>query len=651
MSRFLPRSASVSVDFGTSHTVATLRRPDGRVHQQLFDGSPQLPSAVCVDDKGGPLTGADAVHHGRRRPDLLEPNPKRRIDDGVVLLGDRELSVTSLIAAVLARVAVECRRTVGGFGSVTVTVPAAWGPTRRHVIADAAVAAGLGAVAIVPEPVAAASYFAESLGAEIAVGSGVVVYDLGGGTFDATVLRRTASGFDVLAVDGADDLGGLDFDQALFDRLAATVSPDDPLWTRLSAPETPADRRSRAALLEEVRLAKERLSRVTATDLTLPLLEQDVHLTRDELERVAEPLLRRTVRITQGVIRESGLAPDQVTGLFLVGAASRTPLAATMLHRELGIAPSAIEQPELAVSEGGLLTQDQLSSPPAVPSPGLPPQTAPPVSSAPPTASAPTVPVPVPPPPPVRGTRAATAGVIAATVLLAAAMTAVGFGPELGLGGAETGDFSAAPDPSASATEAEAGTGTAPVDGEYTKNFVAVGDCMYEDMDLDADQWTVDCDEPEAFWSVVKVDLNPMAVEDGELADYADAEAVCGNLVRYYIPGEIWADYNFVYNTDTTTTKQFFCLQAVNKADEDGRYPKVPDVGDCIDDDPDPTSVPCDAAGALYQVTHAETIGPPLELTLDEVRARLDGCPDSDYYPWGFDWDGRYSGVVCYEAL
>jgi molecular chaperone DnaK (HSP70) len=77
-----PRPASISIDFGTSHTVATIRRADGRVHQQLFDGSPQLPSAVFMDDEEGPVVGADAIHSGRRKPERFEPNPKRVFDPG-----------------------------------------------------------------------------------------------------------------------------------------------------------------------------------------------------------------------------------------------------------------------------------------------------------------------------------------------------------------------------------------------------------------------------------------------------------------------------------------------------------------------------------------------------------------------------------------
>ena len=657
MPRFNPRSASISVDFGTSHTVASIRRADGRVHQQLFDGSPQLPSAVFLGAEGGPVTGADALHHGRRTPERFEPNPKRRIDDGTILLGDRELAVTSVIAAVLTRVAAECRRTVGGLGAVTVTVPAAWGPTRRHVIADAALAAGLGAVDLVPEPVAAAAYFAEALGGEVPVGSGVVVYDLGGGTFDATVLRRTPAGFDVLAVDGADDLGGLDFDQALLEHLAATVQPEDERWRRLTAPESPADRRHRAALLEEVRLAKERLSRVTATDLTVPLLDFDVHLTRDELEGVAAPLLRRTVRITQGVIRESGLDAARVAGLFLVGAASRMPLVATLLHRELGIVPSAIEQPELAVSEGGLIAPALAFSPPSPqPSPTAALPTTPYFAGPQPTGSLPTTPYPLSPPPPdSRPGHGRALIVTAATLsllLVGGAVAAVGLGPDFF--GAEEGTLStldATPEEAPSTPAANAGTATSEAETGTPENWVAVGDCMYEETDLDG-KWKVDCADPAAFWSVVAVDAeDPVTIADAKVADYAQAEAICGDMIRFSVPGEIWTSYNYIYDTETGLTDQFFCLQAINVPDAEGRYPKTPGLGDCFDDDEDWTTVDCASEGALYKVTDAEVIDPPVAMTEEEINARLGGCPDSENYPWPMTWRDLVSGLICTEDL
>jgi molecular chaperone DnaK (HSP70) len=104
----------IGIDFGTSNTVAALADPDGRVHPLLFDGSPLLASAVFGAPGGGLLVGADALRAAGGHPAGLEPNPKRRIDDGTVWLGEREVPVVELIAAVLARVGAEATRVAGG---------------------------------------------------------------------------------------------------------------------------------------------------------------------------------------------------------------------------------------------------------------------------------------------------------------------------------------------------------------------------------------------------------------------------------------------------------------------------------------------------------------------------------------------------------
>src|ERR1041384_6488461 len=103
----------LGVDFGTSNTVAVVRWPDGRSRALLFDGSPLLPSAVSAEPGGTIMVGDAAVHSARLEPARFEPNPKRRIDDGTVLLGDREIPVNELLAAVLRRVVEEFHRTVG----------------------------------------------------------------------------------------------------------------------------------------------------------------------------------------------------------------------------------------------------------------------------------------------------------------------------------------------------------------------------------------------------------------------------------------------------------------------------------------------------------------------------------------------------------
>src|SRR5918911_2996859 len=100
----------LGIDFGTSNTVGMLRLPDGRLRPLLFDGSPLLPSAVYLGTDGRMLVGRDAERHARLDPSRFEPNPKRRVDDGQIFLGDVELPVPRVFSLVLAQVGAEARR-------------------------------------------------------------------------------------------------------------------------------------------------------------------------------------------------------------------------------------------------------------------------------------------------------------------------------------------------------------------------------------------------------------------------------------------------------------------------------------------------------------------------------------------------------------
>jgi hypothetical protein len=350
------------VDFGTSNTVAALSRDADRVRTLLFDGSPTLPSAVFLDPSGTLLVGRDAAHSARSAPERYEPNPKRRIDEQLVLLGDAELPVVELIAAVLRLVAVEAGRVAGGpVADVTLTHPAAWAHTRRQTLVQAAARAGLPPVALVPEPVAAADTFLAVSGAAVPVGSSVVVYDLGAGTFDASVVRRGPDGFDVVAAEGLSQAGGLDIDAAIVGYLGAMdASRHSDAWHRLLNPSTPEERRANRLLWEDVRTAKELLSRSGHTHVHVPLVGADIPLGREQFEFLARPILDATIASTRAALNSARVAPADVAGVFLVGGGSRIPLVSTLLQQLFGHAPTATEQPELAVAEGALRMTGQV---------------------------------------------------------------------------------------------------------------------------------------------------------------------------------------------------------------------------------------------------------------------------------------------------
>ncbi|MEH1126703.1 Hsp70 family protein [Micromonospora sp. CPCC 206061] len=346
----------LGIDFGTSNTVAMVRGPDGRARPLLFDGSPLLPSAVYLNPAGRLLVGRDAERSARLDPARFEPNPKRRVDDGVVLLGEQEQAVPQVIGAVLRRIAVEAQRHFGAAADeLRMTHPARWGERRRAVLLESARVAGLPAPRLVAEPVAAASYYTAVLGSAVPVGRALAIYDLGGGTFDATVVRRSATGFDVLAEHGLSDLGGLDFDQALVEHLGRGYSDTrTTLWNSLVSPADAGQRRQRALLYDDVRGAKEMLSRTTTADVHLPALDISAHITRDEFEGLIRQYVIQTVHCLAQTITAARMAPPDLVGIFLVGGSSRIPLAAHLIHTELGVAPTTLEQPETVVAEGAL---------------------------------------------------------------------------------------------------------------------------------------------------------------------------------------------------------------------------------------------------------------------------------------------------------
>lgn len=369
----------VAVDFGTSSTcvVASINGREPQV--VVVDGQPLMSSAVYAAPDGTLFVGQEAERQAAVDPSRYEPNPKRRIDEGDLLLGDNVLRVTDVVHAVLKRAVTEARRLAGDaeVELLVLTHPAAWGATRTRLLRQAA--GGLARhVALVPEPVAAAVYHAATfapadLNSERTVefsgrpGDALAVLDLGGGTVDVSVVQRVPgspsdrglpakrAGFQVLATRGDPSFGGADIDQALLEHVGSLVSSaDPPEWRKLVEGRELTDRRRRRVLRQDVRGAKETLSRHAYTDVPMPPPFADAHVTREDLERLIAGPLGRAVELTVAAIGDSGLRPKQLTAIFLVGGSSRIPMVSRLVHERTGVVPTTLDQPETVVARGAL---------------------------------------------------------------------------------------------------------------------------------------------------------------------------------------------------------------------------------------------------------------------------------------------------------
>ncbi|NBH01894.1 Hsp70 family protein, partial [Amycolatopsis sp. SID8362] len=159
----------------------------------------------------------------------------------------------------------------------------------------------------------------------------------------------------VLATRGDPGFGGADIDQALLEHVGSLVSAADPdAWRQLVEGRELVDRRRRRVLRQDVRGAKETLSRHAYTDVPMPPPFADAHVTREDLERLIAAPLGRAVELTVAAIGDAGLRPKQLTAIFLVGGSSRIPMISRLVHERTGVVPTSLDQPETVVARGAL---------------------------------------------------------------------------------------------------------------------------------------------------------------------------------------------------------------------------------------------------------------------------------------------------------
>lgn len=337
----------VAVDFGTSSTCICVSVRGREPQVVAVDGAPLMSSAAYAAPDGTLFVGQEAERQAAVDPARFEPHPKRRIDEPELLLGVSVHKVRDVIRAVLSRAVAEAER-VGGraVDQLVLTHPADWGAFRTRVLRQAGT--GLGArMVLVPEPVAAAVFYTASFPGPR--DRPVAVLDLGGGTVDVSVVVANRP----LATHGDPNFGGADIDQMLLEHLGSQVTDKD-AWRALMEGRELPDRRRRRVVHHDVRGAKETLSRHPYTDVPMPSPFPDAHVTRLDLERLITPRIERAAELTAATIREAGLKPNDLAGIFLVGGSSRIPLVSQLVHKRCGVVPTSLDQPETVVARGAL---------------------------------------------------------------------------------------------------------------------------------------------------------------------------------------------------------------------------------------------------------------------------------------------------------
>ena len=403
-------SYHLGIDLGTTYTAAAVH--DGSPQRApevvtLGERGPTAPSVLCLQPDGSFVAGDAAERHAVTDPQRIARQFKRRLGDPTPLqVGGSGIAAEVLTARLLSWVVEGVVRSRGGRppASIALTHPANWGPYKRDLLEKAAEVAGLPAVVLVTEPQAAAISYASQ--ERVDDGAVVAVYDLGGGTFDAAVLRKEADGgFTILGTpEGIERLGGIDIDAALFARVTAAVGdayealdPDDPqalaAVSRLRIDCTQA--KEGLSLDSEIRVP-----------VLLPTVQTEVRVTRAELEEMIRPTLSETVTALERALRSASLTPDMVDHVLLVGGSSRIPLVSELVSSGLGRPVAVDAHPKHAVALGAAIVAARAAgalSParrPLPPPPASPPaRTAAPEPQAQPAPAAPRPAAPTPAPP------------------------------------------------------------------------------------------------------------------------------------------------------------------------------------------------------------------------------------------------------------
>ncbi len=344
----------IGIDLGTTNSCVAVMEGGEPVVIPNPEGNRTTPSVVAFSKTGERLVGQVAKRQAITNPERTVISIKRDMGtDKKVKIDDKSYTPQEISAMVLQKMKADAEAYLGEtVTQAVITVPAYFSDSQRQATKDAGKIAGLEVMRIINEPTAAALAY----GLDKEHDQKIMVFDLGGGTFDVSILEIGDGVFEVLATNGNNRLGGDDFDQRVMDYLAETFKRENSIDLR-------NDKMAMQRLKEAAEKAKIELSGVTTSNINLPFITADatgpkhldVTLTRAKFDELTADLVEKTMGPTRQAMSDAGLTPEKIDKILLVGGSTRIPAVQEAVKKYLGKEPFKGINPDECVAVGAAI--------------------------------------------------------------------------------------------------------------------------------------------------------------------------------------------------------------------------------------------------------------------------------------------------------
>ena len=345
----------IGIDLGTTNSVVSVMEGGEPVVITNPEGSRITPSVVGFTKDGQRLVGRLAKNQAVSNPDRTISSIKRHMGDPNyhVTIDGKSYTPPEISAMILQKLKSDAEAYLGETVSqAVITVPAYFNDSQRQATKDAGKIAGLEVLRIINEPTAAALAY----GLDKDQDETVLVFDLGGGTFDVSILELSEGVFEVKATNGDTVLGGDDFDKKIMDWMVEEFKKENGI-------DLSQDKMSAQRLIEAAEKAKIELSSMTQTNINLPFITADASgpkhldltLTRAKFDELTADLVERTMVPTRKAMEDAGLSGSDIDKIILVGGSSRIPAVQEAIRKILGKEPSKGVNPDECVSIGAAI--------------------------------------------------------------------------------------------------------------------------------------------------------------------------------------------------------------------------------------------------------------------------------------------------------